>query len=143
MSLPEGFMTHVGVHRLRVRFADTDQMGVAYHGAYIPWIEEGRTEWMRDQGRSYRSMEEEGLALAVTKVEIHYLASAHYDDWIEIETRLEKLGKASITLAYKLFRVGEEGGRGPLLARAKTQLALLGPNGKLLRVEKEFFSSKS
>ncbi len=141
MGLPEGFTTHVGLHRLRVRFADTDQMGVAYHGAYIPWIEEGRTEWMREQGRSYRSMEEEGLSLAVTSVEIQYLASAHYDDMIEIETRLEKLGKASILLAYSLFRVDEDGKRGLLLAKAKTKLALLGAHGRPLRVEKEFFSS--
>jgi acyl-CoA thioester hydrolase len=143
MGLPDGFKTFVGVHRLRVRFADTDQMRVAYHGAYIPWIEEGRTEWMREQGRSYRSMEDEGLSLAVTSVEIQYLTSALYDDLIEIETRLEKLGKASILLAYRLYRVGERGVRGPLLARAKTKLALLGPNGRPLRVEKEFFSSNS
>lgn len=124
-----------------MRYADTDQMGVAYHGAYIPWIEEGRTEWMREQGRSYRSMEEEGLALAVTSVEIQYHVSARYDDWIEIETRLEKLGKASISLAYRLFRVDPEGKRGPLLASARTRLALLGPRGRPVRVEKEFFSS--
>ena len=124
----------VGVHELRVRYAETDQMGVAHHSAYVPWIEEARTEWMRARGKSYRELEASGLALVVTRVSLRYLSPARYDDVLRIETRLAERRKASVELAYRVFR-GEE-----LLCEAETRLGLVGPEGRPMRLPDELFS---
>lgn len=130
----------VGVHFLRVRYAETDQMGVAHHGSYIPWIEEARTEWMRERGMSYRELEERGFALAVTNVSVRYRQSAKYDDRIRIETRITVRNMASVTLGYELYRTDEGAEeRGPLLAQAETRLALLGPEGRPTRIPEGLF----
>ena len=123
-----------GVHELRVRYSETDQMGVAHHAAYVPWIEEARTEWMRSRGRSYRELEESGLALVVTRVALRYLRPARYDDFLRIETRLIERRKASVELAYRVFRDGE------LLCEAETRLGLVGPDGRPMRLPEELFS---
>jgi len=127
-----------GLHVLRVRYAETDQMGVAYHGAYIPWLEEGRTEWFREQGSRYRDLEDRGMFLAVTRVSIRYLEPALYDDLIQIETRLVKRHRASVTLGYRLRRLEEKGGPGPLLAEAETRLAMLDSSKKPTRLPPDF-----
>jgi acyl-CoA thioester hydrolase len=145
MSLPEGSILEdergtVGLHYLRVRYAETDQMGVAYHGAYVPWIEEGRTEWIRLRGRSYASLEAEGMLLAVTDLQLRFRRSARYDELIRIETWLAAKGPASITLDYRLFRHAPgEGGDGELLAEASTRLGLLGRDMRPRRMPKGLF----
>lgn len=73
---------------IRVRFVETDQMGIAHHGSYAAWLEMGRVEWLRGRGLSYRTMEEEGVSLAVSKLEIDYRAAVRFDDELAIETRL-------------------------------------------------------
>lgn len=115
----------VALHWLRVRYAETDQMGIAYHGAYVPWVEEGRTEWIRLRGRSYRSLEQEGTLLAVTALELRFRRPAHYDDLVRIETWLAERRRASIVLAYRLFADTQGDGTGELLAEATTKLGLL------------------
>ncbi len=136
MSLPSSHDT--GVHVLRVRYAETDQMGVAHHGSYIPWIEEARTEWMRGRGMSYRELEETGLALAVTRVSVRYIRSAHYDDRVRIETQLLARREASVDIGYRLF-LAEGNAAGPLLAEATTRLALIGPDKKPRRLPDSLF----
>jgi len=126
-----------GCHYVRVRYAETDQMGVAHHGSYVDWIEEARTEWMRRAGRSYRSMEEEGLFMAVVRLAVRYVSSVRYDDRVRIETKLTKLGKASIDLSYTLYC--EDGGGERLVAEAETRLALLGPEKRPLPVPHDLF----
>ena len=115
-------------HWLRVRYAETDQMGVAYHGAYVPWIEEGRTEWIRQRGRSYASLEADGMLLAVTDMGFRFKRPAHYDDLVRIETWLAERRKASIVLGYRLFADLEGNGGGVLVAEAHTKLGLLDRN---------------
>jgi len=140
----------VGVHHVRVRYAETDQMGVAYHGAYVPWIEEGRTEWMRLQGRTYRSLEDEGLALAVTDLKLRYRKSFRYDDRFRIETWLVERKRVAVTLAYQLYLEGAEGPSAdpvgaPLprrpYAEAETTLVLLGQDGRPARIPEGLFGS--
>ena len=72
--------------RVRVRYADTDQMGVVYYANYLVWFEVGRTEWLRDAGWNYRDMEEAGISLPVIEAHCEYRQSARYDDEIEIRT---------------------------------------------------------
>ena len=72
--------------RVRVRYADTDQMGVVYYANYLVWFEVARTEWLRDGGWSYREMEADGIALPVIEAHCEYRQPARYDDEIEIRT---------------------------------------------------------
>lgn len=145
-------LDHVHRHYLRVRFAETDQMGVAHHGSYVPWIEEARTEWMRATGRTYRAMEEAGLSLAVTRLAVRYLSSALYDDRLRIDTRLESVRMASLDFAYRIIREEEDedrggagdeeggGGKETVIAEAETRLALLGDNGRPRRLPADLFA---
>ena len=77
--------------RVRVRYADTDQMGVTYHANYLVWFEVGRTDWLRESGWTYRDMEDAGVSLPVIEVFCQYHQPARYDDEIEIRTRATAL----------------------------------------------------
>jgi len=76
---------------IRVRYSETDQMGVVYHANYLPYFEVGRVEWLRNQGFSYKQMEIEGVALPIIKININYKKPARYDDVLTIVTRLKRL----------------------------------------------------
>ena len=95
--------------RVRVRYAETDQMGVVYHANYIVWMEVGRVEFCRAAGLSYRDMEQAGkLHLAVIEASCRYIAPARYDDEIDIETRIEKATPRGVHFAY-IMRHAESG----------------------------------
>lgn len=94
---------------LRVRYAETDQMGVAWHGQYFAWFEVGRTDLLRDLGCTYRELEEDGLRLPVIEASARYLQPARYDDVLEIRTRLATLGGARLVFDYEVRREGLEG----------------------------------
>ena len=97
------------VHRtqVRVRYAETDQMGVVYYANYFVWFEVARTEWLRGAGWSYREMESEGVALPVIEAHCEYRRPAHYDDEIEIRTRATLLTPVRVRFDYELVRAGE------------------------------------
>jgi len=71
---------------VRVRYSETDQMGVVYHGNYIPYFEIGRVEWLRNKGISYKIMEESGIALPIVSMNINYKKSARYDELLTVHT---------------------------------------------------------
>ena len=104
----------------RVRYSETDQMGVVYHGNYAQFLEMGRVEWLRSLGISYRAMEEKGVILPVIRLQIDYKKSATYDDLITIHTYLKNKPLVKIEFDYKLYNEKEE-----LLASANTVLAFL------------------
>ena len=104
----------------RVRYGETDQMGVVYHGNYAQYLEMGRVEWLRALGISYRSMEENGIMLPVISLQIDYKKSAKYDDLITVETSLVKPPLVKIEFDYRIL--DESGG---LLAKANTVLAFM------------------
>lgn len=85
---------------LRVRFAETDQMGVAHHGAYVVWLEAARVEWLRERGMSYKEWESEGVSLAVSSIEINYRSSATFDDELVIDTKLIEAKSRRFKFAY-------------------------------------------
>ncbi|USG64439.1 acyl-CoA thioesterase [Brevibacillus ruminantium] len=99
---------NVHAHQIRVRYSETDQMGVVYHANYLNWFEVGRTEFIRDSGMTYRSLEDKGILLPVTDIEISYKQPARYDDWVEIRTKLEELSAVRLTFAYELYRMEDE-----------------------------------
>lgn len=101
-------LLHVGKlmtqFRLRVRFAETDQMGIAHHGAYVVWLEAARVEWLRERGMSYKQWESEGVSLAVSGIEINYRSSATFDDELVIETKLIEAKSRRFKFAYIIRR---------------------------------------
>lgn len=91
--------------RLRVRYAETDQMGVVYHSNHLIWFEVGRVELMREMGFSYRDMErEDGRFIAVAEVTCRYRAPVFYDDEILIRTRLKTARESVVVFSYELVR---------------------------------------
>ena len=114
---------------VRVRYADTDQMGMAYHGNYVRWFEVGRTEMLRAQGMSYREMEEAGFRMPVLEVHCRYLKPARYDDELAIETALAELGRASLRFEYRIVRQTDGG----LLACGMTRHCFLDAAGRPVR----------
>jgi acyl-CoA thioester hydrolase len=90
--------------RLRVRYCETDQMGVVHHGNYAKYFEMGRIEWLRNFGLSYKKMEEDGISLPVVNLNTNFHKPCFYDDELELKTSLEGLPTAKIQFNYKLFR---------------------------------------
>ena len=104
----------------RVRYAETDQMGVVYHSNYVDYLEIGRTEWLRKLGFTYKEMEEKGIILPVIHLQIDYKKSAKYDDLLTIETKLVNRPVVKIAFDYKIRNES-----GELLAEASTVLAFM------------------
>ncbi|MBW3554797.1 MAG: acyl-CoA thioesterase [Gemmatimonadetes bacterium] len=97
-------MTRISTSTFRVRYAETDQMGVAYHPHYLVWCEIGRTDFIRDLGISYAELERRGHLLAVAEASVRYAASARYDDVIRVDTRLVAVKSRTLTFAYEIHR---------------------------------------
>lgn len=111
----------------RVRYAETDQMGVVYHANYLVWCEIGRTELIRQMaGMSYASLEAEGIALAVSDLAIRYHGAARYDNLVRVRTTLADARSRSVTFEY-LITNAETGAR---LASAHTTLVSLDRSGR-------------
>lgn len=88
---------------LRVRYAETDQMGVVYYGVYPQYFEVARVEALRSLGLSYRAMEQQGVMLPVRQLEIRYRASARYDELLRIETELREMPARRIHFFHKVY----------------------------------------
>ncbi len=110
----------------RVRYAETDQMGVVYHSHYLVWCEVGRTEHLRSLGTDYATVERAGTTLAVAEASLRYHAPARYDDLVRVETTLSSVRSRVITFDY-LITNAETGDR---LVTARTALIALTPDGK-------------
>lgn len=105
---------------LRVRYAETDQMGVVYHGNYAQYFEMGRVEWLRNKGISYKELEDGGVMLPVVSLNMNYKKPAYYDDELTIVTRLEFLGGVKIEFSYEIINQ-----KGDLLTTALTTLVFV------------------
>jgi acyl-CoA thioester hydrolase len=91
---------------LRVRYQETDQMGVVFHGNYVTWFEIGRTEWIRNAGYNYKDIEERGLLLPVVDLQCRYVLPARYDDTILVCTRIAACTPVRVTFESQVRRVG-------------------------------------
>ncbi|NER13292.1 YbgC/FadM family acyl-CoA thioesterase [Leptobacterium flavescens] len=94
--------------KVRVRYSETDQMGVVYHGNYAQFLELGRVEWLRDLGISYRWMEENGVMLPVISLNLKFHKSAKYDDLLSIKTTLSKNPSVRIEFDYEIHNQNRE-----------------------------------
>lgn len=115
---------------LRVRYAETDQMGFAHHANYLVWFEAARTEFLRTSEYSYADFERQGIALPVVEATCRHHKPAHYDELLEVECTLVELTPARLTLAYRVVR------EGTLLAEGRTVHAFLGPEGRPVNLKK-------
>lgn len=94
--------------KVRVRYAETDQMGVVYHGNYAQYFEMGRVEWLRNLGVSYKSMEEEGIMLPVVSLTMNYRKPARYDDLLTVRTIFKKQESVKIEFDYEILNEAGE-----------------------------------
>jgi len=106
--------------QIRVRYGETDQMGVVYHGNYALYLEMGRIEWLRKLGVSYKSMEENGIMLPVVSLNINYKKPAGYDDVINVKTQLKNRPSAKIEFEYEITNKN-----GEILTTASTILVFV------------------
>ncbi len=106
--------------QIRVRYGETDQMGVVYHGNYALYLEMGRIEWLRKLGISYKSMEENGIMLPVVSMSLNFKKSATYDDVIRVKTKLKKTPTARLEFEYEITNE-----RGEILTLAYTTLVFI------------------
>ncbi|MBT8209119.1 MAG: acyl-CoA thioesterase [Eudoraea sp.] len=109
----------------RIRYGETDQMGIVYHGNYAQYLEMGRIEWLRSLEISYKTMEESGVILPVISLQINYKKSAFYDDLITVVTRLKSKPAVRIEFEYEIYNEKRE-----LLATANTVLAFMNSKTK-------------
>ncbi|CAM4023415.1 acyl-CoA thioesterase [Flavobacterium weaverense] len=93
---------------VRVRYSETDQMGVVYHGNYIPYFEIGRVEWLRDKGISYKAMEESGIALPIVSMNINYKKSARYDELLTVHTVFKRRSSVKIEFDCTIYNESDE-----------------------------------
>ncbi|GHV43172.1 acyl-CoA thioester hydrolase [Synergistales bacterium] len=115
--------------KTRVRYGETDKMGVAYYGRYLDWFEMGRTELCRAHGKTYREWEEGGILLPVVEANCRYKSSLFYDDVINIVTAIKDISKVSVIFANRVVREAD----GKLAAEGWTRHAFVDSTGKLLR----------
>ena len=116
--------------RIRVRYAETDQMGVVYYANYFVWFEVGRTDLLRTAGWSYREMEAEGFQLPVIEARCTYRESAKYDDELDVRTSGASLSPVRVQFAYDVVRVAD----GVTIATGTTVHAALDRNGRPCRL---------
>jgi acyl-CoA thioester hydrolase len=124
---------------VRVRYAETDQMGVVYYANYLVWFEIARTDWLRTSGWTYRSMEADGYSLPVIEAHCEYRASAKYDDEIEITTTARLLSPVRLAFDYTVSRRDD----GRTVASGYTVHASLDRSGRPARLPgrvKELFT---
>ena len=103
---------------VRVRYGETDQMGVVYHPNYLLYFETGRTELLRAAGVAYSELEKSGVFLVVTEASLTYRSAARYDEELKVVTRVDHVGKATVGFSYRVL-----GPSGALLAEGRTVLA--------------------
>ena len=113
---------------LRVRYAETDKMGVVYHANYLVWFEIGRTEFCRARGFSYRDMEENDNAfLVVAESYCRYKAPAYYDDELIVRTQITELRRRSLRFGYEILRISD----GVVIAEGETGHVVTDVNGRV------------
>jgi acyl-CoA thioester hydrolase len=113
-----------GETTIRVRYAETDRMGLLHHANYLVYFEQARTELLRSLGMTYRDLEDQGFLLVLTKVEVRYKRPAHYDDVLTIRTKAERTTAVRIDHRYEVLRDGL------LIAEGATTLACVDREGR-------------
>ena len=128
-------MSHTSETRFRVRYAETDKMGVVYYANYFIWMEVGRTDYCKTVGFSYRDMEKDDANMAVADATCRYIAPARYDDEILVRTSIERLSRRLVTFAYSISNAVT----GQLLAEGKTVHITVSKDGKTCSIPERYY----
>lgn len=123
----------VGAVEMRVRYAETDQMGRVHHSHYLAWCEFGRTSLLRDRGVPYAELERRGVLLPVTRAEVEYRRAVGFDELIRVETQLEAVRSRGVSFRYAVYRVED----GALVCEARTELVCTDRAGRPRRLPDE------
>jgi acyl-CoA thioester hydrolase len=121
--------------RFRVRYAETDQMGVVYYSNYLVWMEIGRVEWCRQRGCNYREMECDGILLAVAECTCRYRAPARYDDEIVVKTWIERAHPRLVSFAYEIRLAAND----TMLASGATRHLILNREFQRTRLPEKYY----
>lgn len=116
--------------RLRVLYADTDGMGIVYHGRYFPWLEDGRDAYLRAHGYPYAALEADGVGLVVIDTQARFRAPARYDDQVVVYTWLRELGRVRVRFAFRVIHEAS----GQVLVEAETTYAFVDRAGVPIRI---------
>jgi len=120
----------VFIHKLRVRYAETDQMGIVYYANYLVWFEAARTNFLREIGLSYRTLEKQGIFLPVVETYAKYISPAFYEDEISVELWIKEIRNASLVICYNVKRVSDN----KLLTIGYTKHTVLNKEKKIIKV---------
>lgn len=121
---------------LRVRYAETDRMGVVYHANYLVWFEMGRSEYCRQRGFNYLEMEELGYRIVVAEATCRYRKPAHYDEVITVRTSLDTLRRRSLCFTYQVVRKGSS----ETLVEGVTKHLCLDAAGRIKIIPEPYFT---
>jgi acyl-CoA thioester hydrolase len=121
---------------MRVRYAETDKMGVVYYANYFVWMEIGRTDYCKSVGFSYRDMEDEDANMAVVDASCRYVAPARYDDEILVRTTTDRVSRRLVSFVYEIYN----GATGKLLAEGKTVHITVGKDGKTCSIPERYYA---
>jgi acyl-CoA thioester hydrolase len=121
--------------REKVRFVETDMMGVVHHSNYFRWFEMARVEYLRQVGILLTDMMAEDIVFPITNVDCKYMASAKFDDYILIEAVLTNVSKVKMVFTYRVLREKD----GTVLATGSTQNAFTNKQGKIIRLPDKYF----
>jgi acyl-CoA thioester hydrolase len=127
-------MQHASRSEFRVRYSETDQMGVVYHTNYLVWCEIGRTDFIRASGLTYAELERRGVLLAVAEATIRYHAAARYEDMIRVDTTLAAVRSRAVTFDYLITNADTD----ERLSSARTVLVSLDRRGRPMTLPDEF-----
>ncbi|MGH7270542.1 MAG: acyl-CoA thioesterase [Polyangiaceae bacterium] len=123
----------LSVVRVRVRFGETDLMGIVHHASYVPYMEVARIEWLRRRGITYADWAAQGVHLPVVELSVKYRAPARFDEEIDVHTTLSEIGAASVRFDYRLVRVHD----GVVCTEGSTRLACIDAGHTLRRISEE------
>jgi len=122
---------------IRVRYAETDRMGLLHHANYLVYFEQGRTELLRSQGLAYKDLEDQGYLLVLTRLQVRYRKPARYDDMLTLRTSVTRASTVKIEHRYELMRDGE------LLAEGETTLGCIDRTGQVQMLPEMLRDEKS
>jgi acyl-CoA thioester hydrolase len=109
---------------IRVRYAETDAMGIVHHAVYPVWMELGRSDLLRMMGQGYAQWEAQGVFMAVAELRVKYRASAHYDELVQVRTWVTEAGRRKVVFGYEITREGVR------LAEGQSVHLVMGPDGR-------------
>ena len=117
-------MTQVCTTSIRVRYAETDAMGIVHHAVYPVWMELGRSDLLREMGQEYTQWEQQGVMMAVGELRVKYRVPARYDELVTLRTWVKEAGRRKVTFGYEISRDGVR------LAEGETLHMIMGPDGR-------------